>query len=230
MMRSRPWQRIGPVSHKRRRHMRKLRLVFFAVFLACIGSVALGRFGQAQRQDFHPSTLFGVVPPAPAVYKLEDAFLQWPLPPRDQAYGAIDGRHLHGYVVDQAAIARRYRDRGHPQFWGRITGTSGDAESAQWLAERFKAGGLSDVRVQPIDLPPQWMPDSWTITATSGDRSLQLDRSAQPAYLSPGTAAAGLDLEAVWAGTGSEADFAGRDVPGKAVFMISAPLPGSMHQ
>jgi hypothetical protein len=156
-------------------------------------------------------------------------FLEWPLPPTAQAYADIDGRRLHTYVVEQAAISRRYRDQGHPQFWGRITGTSGDAESAAWLAAHFTRIGLVDVRIQPIDLPPQWMPDSWTIVATAGETTLTLDRSAQPAYGTPGTTAAGLDVEAVWAGTGSDADFAGRDVRGKAVFMFSVPLPGSMN-
>ena len=61
--------------------------------------------------------------------------LQWPLPPTGQAYADIDGKHLHTYVVGQAAISRRYRDQGHPQFWGRITGTSSDAESASWLTD-----------------------------------------------------------------------------------------------
>jgi hypothetical protein len=167
--------------------------------------------------------------PGPSLYALDSAFLEWPLPPSGRAYADIDGRHLHTYVGDQAAIARRYRDQGHPQFWGRITGTSADRESAEWLAGHFKRIGLSDVRIQPIDLPPQWMPQSWTITATSGATTLQLDRSAEPAYGSPGTAGDGLDVEAVWAGTGSDADFAGRDVRGKAVFMISVPLPGSMN-
>jgi hypothetical protein len=88
---------------------------------------------------------------------------------------------------------------------------------------------MSDVRIQPIDLPPQWMPQSWTITATSGATTLQLDRSAEPAYGSPGTTGDGLDVEAVWVGTGSDADFAGREVRGKAVLMISMPLPGSMN-
>ena len=37
-----------------------------------------------------------------------------------------------------------------------------------------------------------------------------------------------LDLEAVWVGTGSTADFHGRDVAGKAVFIHSIPAPGSM--
>src|SRR3954469_4079682 len=96
--------------------------------------------------------------PAPAVYDLDDAFLQWPLPAGAQAYADIDGKRLHTYVVDQAAISRRYRDQGHRQFWGRITGTSGDAESAEWLAAHFRRIGLTDTRIQPIDLPPQWMP------------------------------------------------------------------------
>ena len=167
--------------------------------------------------------------PAPSVYALDAAYLQWPLPASGQAYSDIDGRHLHRYVVDQAAIARRYRDQGHPQFWGRITGTSADAESAQWLAAHFTRIGLAGVRVQPIDLPPQWMPQSWTITASSGETTLPLDRSAQPAYGCPGTIAEGLDIDAAWVGTASDADFAGRDVRGKAVFMFSMPLPGSMN-
>ena len=166
---------------------------------------------------------------AGALLAQQISFLEWPLPKGAEAYADIDGRHLHAYVVEQAAISRRYRDHGHPQFWGRITGTSGDAESADWLAAHFKRIGLSDVRIQPIDLPPQWTPDSWTITATAGDKTLQLDRSAHPAYGTPGTNGAGLDVEAVWAGTGSDADFAGRDVRGKAVFMFSMPLPGSMN-
>src|SRR5262249_52572107 len=68
--------------------------------------------------------------PAKALYPLDTAFLQWPLPAGGQAYADIDGKRLHTFVVEQAGISRKYRDQGHPQFWGRITGTSGDAESA----------------------------------------------------------------------------------------------------
>ncbi len=164
--------------------------------------------------------------PADPLYKLEDALLEWPLPPSRKAYGAIDGRHIHEYVEDLTAISRRYRDSGHPQFWGRIIGTSADAETAQWLVEKFKKFGLADVHIQPFDLPPQWMPQSWEITATGNGKTLHLE-SAQPAYQTKATTPEGLDLEAVYAGTGSEADFAGRDVRGKAVFIFSMPLPGS---
>ena len=138
---------------------------------------------------------------------LEDAFLQWPLPPGAEAYRAIDGKRIHKYVVEQAAISRRYRDQGHPQFWGRIIGTSGDAESAEWLAAKFRAIGLEDARIQPFDLQPQWMPQSSEVTVTARGQTQELD-SAQPFYRAPGTPPGGLDVEAVYVGLGSEADFA----------------------
>jgi hypothetical protein len=77
---------------------------------------------------------------------LQDMFVRFPLPPGQQAYANIDGRRLHEYVVEQAGISRKYRDAGHPKFWGRIIGTSADAEDVAWMIARFKAAGLSDVR------------------------------------------------------------------------------------
>ena len=103
----------------------------------------------------------GVTPRADLYPQLDDAFLRWPLPAGAERYGAIDGKRMHRDVVEQALISRRYRDNGHPKFWGRITGTSSDQESAQWLAAKFKSAGLSDVRIQPLDLEPQWMPQTW---------------------------------------------------------------------
>ena len=49
---------------------------------------------------------------------VQDWFLQWPLPAGAERYGDIDGRRMHRDVVAQAEIARRYRDQGHPKFWG----------------------------------------------------------------------------------------------------------------
>jgi hypothetical protein len=155
-----------------------------------------------------------------AMGSVEDALLEWPLPRGDERYGAIDGKHLHTYVVEQAAISRHYRDQGHPKFWGRIIGTSSDAESAQWLAAKFTALGLSDLKIQPLDLLPQWMPESWEASVSLGSKTVRLETS-QPDYGSAGTPPEGLDLDAVYAGLGSEADFAGKDVRGKAVFTFT---------
>jgi hypothetical protein len=122
--------------------------------------------------------------PAKPLYVLEDSYLKWRLLPSEQAYLSIDGKHLKQYVEELTAISRRYRDHGHLQFWGRITGTEADAENAQWLADEFRKIGLSDVREQSLDLPPQWTPTSWTVTASSGGKTVALE-SAQPTSTSP---------------------------------------------
>jgi len=159
-------------------------------------------------------------PAAPARVDIDtpdESLLRWPLPPGAEKYAAIDGKRMHKDVVAQALISRRYRDQGHPKFWGRIIGTSSDAESAGWLAGRFKEIGLSDVRIQSFDLEPQWIPQTWEVAVTSGGKTIELD-SAQPNYAAVPTPAGGLDLEAVYVGLGTEADYAGRDVKGRAVF------------
>jgi hypothetical protein len=136
------------------------------------------------------------------------------------SYSSIDGTRLKKYVEDLAAMSRRYRDNGHPQFWGRIIGTEADAENGRWLMEKFKAAGLSDVREQSFDLPPQWMPQSWSVSAAGGGKTVLLG-SAQPTYRSEPTPAGGLDLEAVDVGLATDADLARQDLKGKAVFFYS---------
>ena len=66
---------------------------------------------------------------------------------------------------------------------------------------------------------PQWFPQSWDVTVTGNGKTISLE-SAQPDYGAAGTSAGGLDLDAVYVGLGSEADFAGRDVKGKAVVRV----------
>jgi peptidase M28-like protein len=164
-------------------------------------------------------------PTITALASLNDLFIRFPLPPGQESYANIDGRHMHQYVIDQAQISRKYRDAGHAKFWGRIIGTSADAEDAEWLTTRFKAAGLTDVRLQPYDLVPQWFPSAWEVTVSGNGKEISLE-SAQPDYGATATPTQGLDIEAVYVGLGSEADFAGRDVRGKAVFvftMLGAP-------
>ena len=98
----------------------------------------------------------------------------------------------------------------------KIIGTSADEESARYMVDRFRKIGLTDVRLQPFDLPPQWMPRSWEIAATAADRTVKLT-VAQPAYATPATPSGGLEAEVAWAGTGTEADYIGRNVAGKVV-------------
>lgn len=171
-------------------------------------------------------------PPASPIH-LRNTEIGWRLAPSEQAYSSIDGKHLMLYVDELTAMARRYRDNGHPQFWGRIIGTAADTENAEWMLAKFRQLGMSDVHEQYFDLPPQWMPQSWSAVASvagasSSGKTVSLD-SAQPTYLSKATPPGGLEAEAVYAGLGSEADIAlARDVKGKAVFFYSTDT-GSRH-
>ncbi len=203
----------------------------FVLSATAILFVAEARRSQAPSPQAPDSPLYNIVPPAPAVYKLDDAFLRWPLPANSAQYAALDGKRMHALVVEQAMISRRYRDQGHPLYWGRPIGSSADAESAQWLAGKFTQVGLSDVRVQPLPIPdPVWEPvQPWEVTATSGSKVLRLT-TAHPPYQAVATPPGGLDLEAVYVGMGSEAEFAGKDVRGKAVVIYSIPFPGGTRQ
>src|SRR5690242_18477885 len=97
------------------------------VLLALLAALALAAdpIGRAQTPaqpspgQTAPAVRGRGAPPTP-VFTLEDNFLQWRLLPGEKAYEAIDGSHLLQYVRDLGAISRRYRDNGHPQFWGRI--------------------------------------------------------------------------------------------------------------
>ncbi len=159
--------------------------------------------------------------------------LRWPVLPGNEAYSAIDGRRLHRHVVEQAEISRRYRDRGNAHFWGRIMGTWADEESVRWFLAKFKEIGLSDVYAQPLNLAPKWFPEPWEVTVTAGGKTLPLV-TARPGYRSPATPPEGLDLEVVQVGLGSEADFGGRDVRGKAVVIFNpfrtGPAPGAQQR
>lgn len=185
--------------------------VLAAVMMA--GSLIRGDQGQGAPPP-------GAVTPRAELYTLEDAQLRWPLPPGGEAYASIDGKRMHKDVVEQAEISRRYRDQGHPKFWGRITGTSSDKESAEWLAAKFRAAKLSEVRLQEFDLEPQWMPLTWDVVVTGGGKRIPVE-PAQPHYGAVGLPDGGVNLEAVYVGLGSEADFIGRDVGGKAVFVFN---------
>jgi Peptidase family M28 len=183
----------------------------------CVAALALFlSFGQAQ----NPAPRAPRTPEPTHVRKSE---VGWRLAPSEQQYAAIDGEHLKKYVEEICSISRRYRDAGH-QFWGRITGTEADDENAKWMMAKFREIGLTDVHEQMFDLPPQWMPQSWSVVASANGKTLQLD-TAQPTYLGVGTPPEGLNLEAVYVGLASDADLAlSRDVKGKAVFFFSNDL------
>jgi hypothetical protein len=197
------------------------RILFAALAVGAAGLAIVVTRGarEAPPSETPRSTIAqSLTPPAFPQSRIDEALIPFPLPAGEEAYASIDGRNMHRYVVELAEISRRYRDDGHPKYWGRIIGSSADHETGEWLAGKFKALGLSDVRIQPLDLPPQWVPQSYEATIAREGKSLALT-SAQPAYLANPLPKGGVELDAIYAGLGTEADFMGRDVRGKAVFV-----------
>ena len=156
----------------------------------------------------------------------DEAFMRVPLKPEDQKYADIDGFRMKEIVREVTEISLKTRD-DKTRYWGRIAGTSGEAMAADWVEARFKKAGLTNLHRQDFPLPAQWFPADWSIGFAVGGATRTF-KSALPALRSAATPAGGLDLEVVWVGTGTSADFAGRDVKGKAVMIHSFPAPGSM--
>ena len=143
----------------------------------------------------------------------------------DRVYERIDGRRLKGWLNDVVAFSRRSRDDGN-RYWGRISGTPYERMTADWTEERFRELGMESIHQVEFELGPQWFPTDWTLRAESGDERLSFG-SANPATRSDSIPEP-ITAEAVWVGLGTEADFAGRDVAGKAVIVQTILAPGQM--
>lgn len=156
----------------------------------------------------------------------EESYIRIPLPESEQAYSDIDGHQMKEILQEVVAISLRSRDDGN-KYWGRISGTKYEKMAQSWTESKYRALGMKDIHKQVFNLSPQWFPTSWDVQFVNEEKTQTFD-SLLPAMRSSPTPKEGLDLEAVWVGTGSSADFSGRNVRGKAVFIHSIPAPGSM--
>ena len=100
----------------------------------------------------------------PTLWWGDEMFPKWPYPAGDAVYADLDGMKIKGYINEITAISRKSRDDGN-QYWGRITGSPYDKMTTDWVAAQFKRIGL-ETRVQEFtDLPEQWWPTSWEVSA-----------------------------------------------------------------
>ena len=153
----------------------------------------------------------------------DDQFLKWPYPAGDAAYTDLDGFRIKSMINEITAISRKSRDDGN-QYWGRIAGTEYERMTNEWVAAQFRRAGLEQVRIQEMDMPEQWFPISWELTASGAGRTSKLG-TAFPLFNSVATTGS-VTLEPMWLGMGTAADFADRNVTGKAVVVYGFPNPG----
>ena len=130
-------------------------------------------------------------------------------------------------VNDVVAISRRSRDDGN-KYWGRISGTKYEVMTADLIEAKFRSLGMADIHRKEFDLAPGWFPIDWSLAATGAGKT-QTFKTLLPALHSVPIAGE-LDVDAVWVGLGTAADFAGRDVRGKAAVIHTMLAPGEMGQ
>ena len=157
----------------------------------------------------------------------DDAFIRIPLRPEDAQYADIEGDRLKALLLEVDAISLADRDVG-TVFWGRNVGTSGHVATQDWVEGHFRRNGLDNVYRQSFDLNPVWQPTAWKLTFAVGDETFALE-SARPPQGAESTPEEGLELDLVWLGGGSAADYFGRRVEGKAVLIQDIPRPGTLR-
>jgi hypothetical protein len=154
----------------------------------------------------------------------DDQYPSWPLTAEQSVYASIDGARMKRHVEELARIALRYRDAGN-QWWGRLPGTSADREGMAYMTREFEALGMT-VEHFPFVVPADWRPTSWAASYETASGSTVRLTTAFPVADTRATGPGGVAADAVWVGVGSAADFAGRDVAGKAVVIYSVFVPG----
>jgi hypothetical protein len=195
------------------------------------GSAAIAQAVQespAQRPEltFLPYPIWGTK----EKYDLQKYLLDWPLAPKNAKYASISAAAVKRDTYTISGFSRAYRDSGHPQFWGRLIGTSGHDAMSSWLDGEFRKLGLQSLSVR-LDVAPQIFPEHWTVAVTSSRGPMTL-ASASPPFRSTTFPSGGThdfkigDLPVEYVGLGTVADFRGRDVRGKAVMIYSQPMPG----
>lgn len=165
----------------------------------------------------------------PAGHVKDAAMIRMPLAAADARYADLDGMRMTAIVKELAAISDRNRDAGEA-FWGRNVGTSGHAETQDWVEAYFRKASLQNIHRKSFDLRPQWIASKgWDVSFTSTGKAFSL-KSARPAHGMPSTPPNGLELDLVWGGLGTAADLAGRDLKGKAVLIQDLLTPGVLNR
>lgn len=199
-----------------------VRVAVVSAVLVAAGRLTTAQMGQGPKVE---KTFGKGLPRDSGSIVFDDAaYPVWPLTPEQQPYASINGARMKQQVKDLAAIAIRYRDAGH-KWWGRFPGTAADREGMTYMTKAFEGLGLK-VEHFPYVLPHDWRPTDWQASYRTATGTVVELTTAFPVADTKPTGPQALTVDAVWVGVGSQADFNGRDVKGKAVVIYSMFVPG----
>lgn len=149
--------------------------------------------------------------------------------PAEDPYQDIRGETIHRYVREIVAISEESRLAGD-RLWGRISGTPYERMAAEYVQDRLREFGLSEVWMEEFPRGPQWWPTHWELKLLAdpsfgeGTRDVVF-ATAFPASPSPSAPEGSLEAELIYVGLGRPADLVGRDLRGKVAVLHSIPQP-----
>jgi hypothetical protein len=156
------------------------------------------------------------------------------VPPGEERHTELQGGRVFEHLEQIVEFSRQSRASGE-MMWGRISGLPSAVATADWVAERFREAGLSQVAVQRYDADAgttMWWPDHWEVRllgneslgAGSGDIVLG---SAVPTR---GAEITGRQLTAPLVFAGDIGSFLDVDVTGKVAVQRIRPTSGAFSQ
>ena len=125
-------------------------------------------------------------------------------------------------VIDISNIALESEKR--TPYWGRLPGTPEDKKTMDYIEARLVDLGF-DIEKKDVYITKEWRPRRWSLNYEFNDKSYSI-ASAFPTGENIKHLDSSFKTELVWVGLGSEADFIGKDIKGKAVVIYSFFVPG----
>lgn len=125
---------------------------------------------------------------------------------------AVDNLYAKGYPQN---VETYLNNLGTSDLGFRLGGTGADDTAADYLAEKLRAAGYTNVRLEAVPV------DEWAVreaSVTVGDTKFVCSQFAGV----PGTDADGVTADVVYVGSGAAADYEGLEVSGKIVLVDSS--------
>jgi hypothetical protein len=156
------------------------------------------------------------------------------VPQGESRHTELEGARVLGWLEQIVGFSHESRASGE-LMWGRISGISGAAATAEWVGERFREAGLTGVEVQRYeadDGTTMWWPDHWEVRLL-GDPALGVGTSdvvLASAVPVRGSEIPGGSVTAELVFAGDVGSFSDVDVRGKVAVQRIQPTSGAFSQ
>ena len=175
---------------------------------------------QEQARTEAPTTTYGKGLPrdSDTLIPNESSYPSW----ETGEYESINPQRMKDVVIDISNIALESKKR--TPYWGRLPGTPEDEKTMNYIENKLIDLGFS-IEKKDVFISKEWRPKEWLLGYTYNNEFHSIT-SAFPTGENIKHLDSNFNGELVWVGLGSEADFLGKDIKGKAVVIYSFFVPG----